>query len=301
MARDRDREDGGWDDAPSGEQALVFLLGAAGGFAIGMLLSGRVSAPAGVGSRLRERAATAVRSFRPGRLRRELREQVALTRLEDAVLDAFLRDELLSERPIDVGAISRGIVELSGSVRNAAEADRAVRLARRVDGVETVVNRMDAEDELARRRRGGGTGAGGGRMAGEWTGREIGMGQRRQGHQTEPDQPDDSRQLRAESLEQADRAQFEDEDIAHSQPRVSSRPGHGDPREGLNFREDELDNQDPYGKHAVPAPEQPQALNADSRVGEGPKPGIELRLEAADLPVKPHGHNRPDTTDAGNQ
>ena len=35
--------------------------------------------------------------------------------------------------------------------------------------------------------------------------------------------------------------------------------------------------------------EQPQALNSDARVGEGLKPGTELMLEAADVPVKPHG------------
>ena len=61
-----------------------------------------------------------------------------------------------------------------------------------------------------------------------------------------------------------------------------------------NFREDELDNQSPFGKHAVaqgnPTDGPPQALNSQSRVGEGMKPGTELALEAADVPVKPHQH-----------
>jgi BON domain len=277
-------------------QALVFLLGAAGGLAVGMLLSGRLpeAAPArGVGSRLRDGARSVAANLRPGRMRRELREQVALTALEDAVLDAFLRDELLSERAVDVGAISRGIVELSGAVRTADEAERAVRLARRVDGVETVVNRMEVEDELSRRRgREGEPASGEERMPGEWTGREVGMGRRRQGPETEPNRADDSQHQREMALEQADRAQFEDEELAHSRPRVSSRPGTGEVNP-THYREDELDNQDPYGKHAVPVPEQPQAMNSQSRVGEGLKPGTELALEAADVPVKPHSHQRP--------
>lgn len=292
-------------DGDTGEQALVFLLGAAGGFAVGMLLSGTFPAPAEptreVGSRLRRTAATMARSLRPGRLRREQREQEALTRVEDAVLDAFLHDEVLSERPIDIGAVSRGMIELSGSVRTGDEAERAVRLARRVEGVETVINRMDVEDELSRRRRGSGTESGG-IMGGEWTGREIGMGRRRQGHETEPDRPDDSQHQKEVALEQADRAQFEDEGLGHSQPRMSARPGPaGDPLDRVNYDEDELDNQSPYGKHAVSVPEQPQALNADARVGEGPKPGTELALEAADLPVKPHSRSRPAEPDSGNR
>ncbi|HEX8695989.1 MAG TPA: BON domain-containing protein [Longimicrobium sp.] len=282
----RREEDGG-----RGGQALVFALGAVGGVALGMLLSGRAEAHPEVremGARLRERARGVARSLRPARLRRELREQLDLTRLEDAVLDAFLRDEILSERAIDVGAISRGIIELSGSVRTGDEAERAVRLAQRVEGVETVVSRMDVE-EGSRRRRGAddAESAEGGRMAGEWTGRQVGMGRRRQGHETEPGRADDSQHLRETSLEQSDRAQFEDEDLAHSHPVMSARAG-PEPAD-TRYREDELDHQDPYGKHAVPVAEQPQAMNSDARVGEGLKPGTELLLEAADVPVKPHG------------
>jgi BON domain len=283
------RRSGGWDDegGRAGE-AIVFALGAAGGFALGLLFSGRMPDSAGVreaGARLRERAADVARTLGPGRLRRELREQVALTGLEDAVLDAFLRDEVLSDRPIDVGAISRGIIELSGSVRSAAEAARAVQLAREVDGVETVVNRMDVEEPRPRR---GGTASGDeGMTGGEWTGREVGMGRRRQGHETDPDRPDDSRQQKTEALEDADRVQFADEGYGRD-PRVAERPDPGDPLERTRYREDELDNQSPYGKHAVPAVEQPQAMHSHARVGEGIKPGTELALEAADVPVKPH-------------
>lgn len=143
---------------------------------------------------------------------------------------------------------------------------------------ERLASGMDPQEEDVGWRRGDG---------GEWGGRTVGMGRRRQGRDTEPDRADDSRDMRARELDTADREQYEDEDLAHAQPRVGARPGHGDAKPA-GFAEEELDNQTPYGQHAASVPEQPQALNADSRVGEGTPPGVELRLEAADLPVKPH-------------
>jgi hypothetical protein len=125
-----------------------------------------------------------------------------------------------------------------------------------------------------------------GHMAGEWTGRQVGMGQRRQSEATDPG-ADDSQHLREMALEQSDRAQFEDEELAHSQPRVGARPGTGGGNP-TRYADDELDHQDPYGQHAVPTPEQPQALNSQARVGEGLAPGLELEMEGSDLPVKPH-------------
>ena len=271
-------------DQDGNEGGLLFALGAVGGLALGVLLSkSETAAPVRQGAaRLRDRvgeAATAARAWTPARLRRDEREQRSLTAVEDTVIDAFLRDEVLSERGIDVGCISRGIVELSGAVASAAESERAVRLARSLPGVDTVVNRMDVDAAEYRGRDWEG------HMAGEWTGRNIGMGRRRQGDETDPAM-DDSRHMREVALEQSDRALFEDEDLAHSQPRLSARPGPGAPE--TVYAEDEMDNQDPYGKHAVPVAEQPQALNSQSRVGEGLTPGLELALEQADVPVKPH-------------
>jgi hypothetical protein len=270
--------------------ALVFALGAAGGLALGLFLSkGMPATPEPVrqaGARIRDRAREMAQSYGPARLRRGMNEELQLSHLEDAVLDAFLRDEVLAERGIDVGCISHGIIEISGSVRTADEAERAVRAARSVDGVETVVNRMDVEEDARRTGRDTDSTGWEEHMSGEWTGRNIGMGRRRQGEQTDPG-ADDSQHLREVALEQSDRAQYEDEEIAHSQPRVSSRPGTGSPNP-TNYSEDELDNQDPYGKHAVPTPEQPQAMHSQARVGEGLSPGLELELEASDVPVKPH-------------
>ena len=285
--------------------ALTFVLGAAGGFAIGMILSGRTRPATGrvreLGGNLRGRAEelrTRARGmasrFRPGRLRRELQEQTELTSLEDAVLDAFLADELLGERGIDVGAISRGIIELSGSVWTEEEADRAVRAAQRVPGVETVVNRLDVEDDGHRHGRGPLRDDESARRETRWTGLGSGMGRRRQGRETDPDRPDDSQHIREVSLEHTDRGEFEQES-GHSRPRMAARSEvqGGRPE---RYREDELDNEEPVGPHTyggVPREPRGSDLNARSRVGEGPKPGTELRLEEADLPVKPHG-DRPE-------
>jgi len=290
------RSSGRGDDREGGrDNGLLVALGAAGGMALGLWLTNAVrQEPVRQGAaRLRDRAREAARGWSgPAPLQRPQHERNALEELEDAVLDAFLRDPVLSERGVDVGCISPGIIELSGSVHGADEAERAVRAARGVAGVATVVNRIDVDNDARRPRRVVESTATEDHMAGEWTGRNIGMGQRRQGIETENRGGiDDSRHMREVALEQTDRAQFEDEDLAHSQPLMGSRPGHGDPAAGLNYSEDELDNQSPYGKHAVPTPEQPQALHSQARVGEGLMPGVELALEQADVPVKPHGDN----------
>src|SRR5688572_23005021 len=136
-------------ETDNGRNVLTFVLGAVGGLAIGLLLSRR-AAPEKfnrLGTGLRERAKTVARRLRPARLRRMAVEQEELTGLEDKVLDAFLADGVLSERGIDVGAISYGIIELSGSVWTEEEADHAVHLANSVAGVKTVVNRLDVETE----------------------------------------------------------------------------------------------------------------------------------------------------------
>jgi hypothetical protein len=266
--------------------ALMVALGAAGGLVLGLLLARGVQDPPEsvrrAGARLRERARGMTGGVREGRPPLPVDEENELAALEDAVLDAFLGDRVLRERGIDVGCVGEGIIELSGSVRTAEEGERAVRTARRVGGVTTVVNRMDVEDG----RRAAEPERWEGHMAGEWTGRQVGMGQRRQSEETDPG-ADDSQHLREMALEQSDRDQYEDEDLAHSRPRVGARSGVGDGNP-THYAEDELDNQDPYGKRAVPVAEQPQAMNSQARVGQGTEPGLELEMEGSDLPLKPH-------------
>ena len=272
---------------------LAYTLGALGGLALGAFLARSFGGAAirSASSRFRGDEGGAEPS-RPGRLQRPPQVQDELLLLEDAVLDAFLDDEVLAERGIDVGAISEGIVELSGSVFTRGEAAHAVAVAQGVQGVATVVNRMDIVAERERLHpRFDDTDDEGFEMSGaEWTGNQAGMGRRRQGSDTDPDRPDDSRHQIQEAIEQADRAQFADEGH-YGWPRVGEREEVQEANR-TNFSEDELDNQSPYGKHAVPQGNQddgpPQALNSQSRVGEGLKPGVELRLESADLPLKPH-------------
>jgi hypothetical protein len=257
------------------DHRLAYTLGALGGLALGAFLLRGFEGLAG--------------GETPARAPR----RDALLLLEDAVLDAYLEDEVLFERGIDVGAISPGIVELSGSVFTRAEAAHAVAVAQAVEGVATVVNRMEIVDERERLHPRFDSDDEGFEMSGaEWTGNQSGMGSRRQGRDTDPDRPDDSHFQREEAIEQADRAQFADEGH-YGWPRVGERDEVQEANR-THFREDELDNQSPFGQHAVPQGNQddgpPQALNAQGRVGEGLKPGTELALEAADLPVKPHQH-----------
>lgn len=286
-----------------GNRGLVYALGALGGLAIGALVLRGLGLRAefeAEGSDEGEPPPDPKRQppaqFRPVGVRRAPRDQEALSALEDAVLDAFLDDDVLRDCGIDVGAISRGIVELSGSVWTRDQAQRAMSVAHGVPGVETVVNRMEVEAERERLHPRYEPDDEGFEMSGaEWTGNQAGMGRRRQGSDTDPDRPDDSRLQREEAIEQADRAQFADEGY-HHRPLMGERD-EVQPANRTSFAEDELDNQSPYGKHAVPQGSQddgpPQTLNSQARVGEGLKPGTELALESADVPVKPHG--RPST------
>lgn len=284
------------DEPDYGRGALSLVAGVAGGLAVGMLLSRRapempMRRARQLGGELRERAGSLAARLRPGRLRRAVEEQTEFREMEDAVLDTFLADEVLGERGIDVGGISRGIIELSGSVWTEEEAGRAVRLARDIPGVETVVNRLDVEDDGRRHGRWPLADDEAARRETRWTGLRSGMGRRRQGRETDPDRPDDSQHQREAALEDADRDQFEWEGYA-ARPKMGERPEDDRGRGPRGYEEDELDNEEPVGPHTyggVARPPVGSQYNTAARVGEGPKPGTELRLEEADLPVKPHG------------
>lgn len=115
--------------------------------------------------------------------------------LEERVLEAFSNDPLLQERPIDIGAISDGIIELTGWVNAESEAAHAVTVARGVPGVDTVVNRVavrPAEDKLdatARKYADGDPTL----TEAHWEGQSVGTGRRRQGNSSEFDRHADPR------------------------------------------------------------------------------------------------------------
>jgi hypothetical protein len=62
--------------------------------------------------------------------------------IEAQVLDRFEEDELLRQRAVDIAAVGDGVIELSGWVHSGEEAARAAALARAVQGVSMVLNRI---------------------------------------------------------------------------------------------------------------------------------------------------------------
>jgi len=232
------------------EDLSSFAVGAAGGLAVGLLLSRAAPRSGSIGREIREQVRSVARRLRPARLHRLATEQAELDRLENTVLDRFLEDEVLGERGVDIGAISLGIIELSGSVETEDEAVRAVSLASRISGVRTVVNRLEVED-LIRNQRQRDLDGDDPRSTSffQQDGRVGGMGRRRQSLDTDPDRPDDSQQRKERALAAADRDQWEDEDLARSPPGMGARPDlQAEVRK--RFAEDELDNQDPGGGRA---------------------------------------------------
>jgi hypothetical protein len=279
------------DDAELRQTVLTFSVGAVGGLLVGYLLSRRGGAQQ-YGGDFRDRSSGG-RYTASGVSDAVVDHE--LTGLEDTVIDAFLSHPVLSERGIDVGAISRGIIELSGSVRTEDESDIAVRVANGVAGVQTVVNRLEVEEEAehldeTRRRFEDGDPA---LTETHWEGRRVGMGRMRQGRQTEPDRPDDSQHQIERALLEADRDEWMVDHDGHENTSVAARPEDDRPGQQPDFEHDDLDNQDPHRRrHASNTlDEQPQEFRSDSRVGEGLKPGTELELEGSDVPVKPHGDN----------
>lgn len=182
---------------------LGVLAGAVAGFAVGVLVAQRVGGVSGLTSKLRRRGGAA-------RDQETIADRYAYGQndddledydedefetgeydggLEENVLEAFRNDPLLSERAIDIGSISDGVIELAGWVEDDSEAQHAVTVARGVPGVDTVVNRIAIGDEerrfeQARRRARAGDPS---LTETRWEGRGVGTGRRRQGTSDELD------------------------------------------------------------------------------------------------------------------
>jgi hypothetical protein len=131
-------------------------------------------------------------------IRRRLRggpAEPGFDHLEIDVVDALCADEVAGSCAIDVAALGPGLIELTGRVPDQDAAGRAAAVAQRVAGVHTVVNRLvveRVEQQLEETRRRYGAGDPELRASG-WEGMSSGMGARRQGAETDPDQADDSR------------------------------------------------------------------------------------------------------------
>jgi hypothetical protein len=200
MSRFRYRDD----DSAYTTTVLGVLVGAMAGFAAGMLVAQRVGGFSGIRDRLRGRRGTA----RDERLQAahgvaddvdegdfddieedELESEDYDEGLEERVLEAFRNDPILSERAIDIGSVSEGVIELAGWVEAEDEARHAVTIARGVPGVDTVVNRIAVGDEerrfadAARRFDEGDASL----TEARWEGQRVGTGRRRQGTSDDPD------------------------------------------------------------------------------------------------------------------
>jgi len=128
--------------------------------------------------------------------------------LEERVLEAFRNDPILSERAIDIGAVEERIIELTGWVNSDEESHQAVAIARGVPGVETVVNRLairsdeDLFDDAATRYQNGDPAL----TEGHWEGQLVGTGRRRQGNSSEVDRHADPHTVLEERSMSTDRA-----------------------------------------------------------------------------------------------
>ena len=209
------------DDSSGGMTIMTVLLGAVAGFAVGMYVAQRSGGFRGLTERFTKGAGGAERGRHYGLAAEQFdfesedeiedEEEGAYASsvddedfngmddtgdagdgvplLEERVLEAFNNDPILAERAIDIGAMTAGIIELSGWVDSDDEAEHAMTVARGVPGVETVVNRLMIDDEEqqlgenVRRFKDGDPALSGAR----WEGQQVGTGKRRQGTSDEMD------------------------------------------------------------------------------------------------------------------
>ncbi|HEX7049787.1 MAG TPA: BON domain-containing protein [Longimicrobiales bacterium] len=233
-------------------------------------------------------AAGLVLGWRGGAARRHERD---LERLEARLRDALRGDEILGRREIEPGALTWGIVELSGSVRDEEEAERAVRIAERVPGVRTVLNRLDIrilEEHLADTRRRG--------EAGEpalhethWYGMGVGTGPRRQGERTDPDRPSDKVPMISRELG-ANRAIEQTSEIVDKLP--PGVEGHTTVPAAPSDRGTAAEAS--HRRLGNVGPEPLQALNPEAGVHREVKKGTELTLEESGLEEELENRGRKD-------
>jgi BON domain-containing protein len=150
--------------------------------------------------------------------------------LEERVLEAFRNDPVLSERAVDIGAIGRGIIELTGWVHTDDETQHAVTVTRGVPGVDTVVNRLVVRDEEDRMNDSGRRyESGEAETSPRWEGQGVGTGRPRQGTSADPGRHADPKPVledRWQGKDKAIRAAAEDLDgVAERRANVEDIPG----------------------------------------------------------------------------
>ena len=204
------------DEESSSRSALYIAIGAAAGFAAGVLMAERFGGFKGLTDRIKDSfgggsgeedefdyEGLEEDEFDPDldvdddQLEPSKASLNGVEELEERVLEAFRNDPILSERAVDIGAVEDGIIELTGWVNSEDEAHQAVVIARGVPGVETVVNRLtirseeDLFDDAAHRYEDGDPAF----TERHWEGQQVGTGRRRQGNSTEIDRHADPRNI----------------------------------------------------------------------------------------------------------
>ncbi len=218
--------------------------------------------------------------YRGGRRGADRQLEGALVRLEEDVVDLLREDQRISGQPIEVAALARGIVELSGLVETEEDSDRAMAVAQRAPGVRTVLNRLDVLEESERaedaRRRPDGPGTP--RADTRWTGLGVGMGRRRQSRTTDPARRDDRSDLVQEALG-VDRAVEQTSEILDKIPTATES--------GATASQSAPDDRGTIGEtshrgtgNANPFPHE---MNPAVPPHENVPPGTELDLERAGL------------------
>src|SRR6185503_3663981 len=202
------------DESPS-RSALYLAIGAAAGFAAGVLMAERFGGFKGLTDRIKDTLGAGggggeeeedfdyegldEDEFDPDFDDEDIVPSKSSLNgseeLEERVLEAFRNDPILSERAIDIGAVEDGIIELTGWVNSDDESHQAVVIARGVSGVETVVNRLairteeDLFEDAAHRYEDGDPAF----TERHWEGQQVGTGRRRQGTSDEMDRHADPR------------------------------------------------------------------------------------------------------------
>lgn len=243
------------DESPS-RSALYLAIGAAAGFAAGVLMAERFGGFKGLTDRIKDTLGASggggeeeedfdyegldEDEFDPDFDDKDLvpsRSSLnGSEELEERVLEAFRNDPILSERAIDIGAVEDGIIELTGWVNSDDESHQAVVIARGVPGVETVVNRVairtDEElfDDAAQRYEEGDPAF----TERHWEGQQVGTGRRRQGNSTEIDRHADprnvleDRSLREDEAFMAAAEDIPDAAVRRTKARKTARGGRAD-------------------------------------------------------------------------
>lgn len=214
------------EEESSSRSALYIAIGAAAGFAAGVLMAERFGGFKGLTDRVRDtfggagteeeedfdyEGLDADDDFDPD-FDDDFDAPVASLNgeedLEERVLEAFRNDPILSERAVDIGAVEDQIIELTGWVNSDDEAHQAVAVARGVPGVETVVNRLairteeELLDDAAQRYEDGDPAL----TEAHWEGQLVGTGRRRQGNSSEIDRHADPHTVLEERSMSTDRA-----------------------------------------------------------------------------------------------